>query len=181
MYWKLVRRNDTRARALADRHYSRKSIGASEFCPPGNNIVLLGIDDNALWCSHRPEPTANLAVPRFDGFDCWDNPYFRNESEHKASDMILEAIAITLYFWGTLIPSDGFHTFVDSRKTTPIMRRGLPVYGWCFQKAGFVLSDARTNKNKLLRYIMSADQLRAIAPLEPYLEPERRYVQAAMF
>src|SRR5574337_1739206 len=46
MYWKVAARNDYRARLLADRHYSRKKPGTDEFCPPGNNIVLLRLDDD---------------------------------------------------------------------------------------------------------------------------------------
>lgn len=176
IYWKLVGRTDSRARTLADRHYSRKRPGAVEFCPPGNNIVLLGLNNDALWVSHRPDPSANLATPRMDGFEYWDNPYFRNESSGRASEMIREAIAITLWIWAPLselIPSDGFHSFVDSRYVKPTIRRGQPVYGYCFQKAGFELCDKRTKSRNLLRYILPASHLRQIRPLEPMSEQLR--------
>lgn len=176
MYWKIVARSDGRARRLADRHYSRQHPGAFEFCPPGNNIVLLGLNDDALWVSHRPDPKAQLRQPRMDGFEYWDNPYFRNESGGRASDMIREAIAITLWVWGTSdLPLDGFHSFVDSRKVKPTMRRGRAIFGYCFEKAGFELSPNLTKERKLLRYIISLDALRVIVPAEPKREQLRLF------
>lgn len=176
MYWKLVTRTDSRARMLADRHYSRKVKGHPEFCPPGNNIVLLGLNDDALWVSHRPDPWATLAMPRLDGFDYWDNPYFRNESGGIASEMIREAIAITLSIWQDILPRDGFHSFVDSKQVKPTMRRGRPVYGWCFEKAGFYLWPERTKSKKLLRYILPLAQLLQIEPMQPYREQQQLFV-----
>jgi hypothetical protein len=170
VYWKLVGRNDVRARILADRHYSRQSIGSPHFTPPGNAIVLLGLDDDALWVSHRPDPKANLAVPRADGFSYWDNPYFRNESGNLASDMIKEAIAITLWLWPGDLPTDGFHSFVDSRMVKPTIRRGRPVYGYCFQKAGFYLWPDLTKDRKLHRYVLPLSALQAIEAIEPRRE-----------
>lgn len=166
-YWKIVARNDYRARLLADRHYSRKHPGAPEFCPPGNNIVLLGLNDDALWVSHRPDPKANLSKPRQDGLDYWDNPYFRNESGLRASDLILEALAITVGIWRDVWPLHGFHSFVDYRKVTPVIRRSKPVYGWCFEKAGFELAPARTKVRGLYRYVFSVYRLMLIEPITP--------------
>lgn len=175
MYWKQVSKVDGRARALADRHYSRQSVGAIEFCPPGNSIVLLGFNDDALWVSHRPDPRAMLAKPRADGFEYWDNPYFRNESKHRASDMIREAIAITLWHWGDLLPPDGFHSFVNPKKVKPTIRRGVAIYGWVFEKAGFSLYPEPTKERGLLRYIMTTEQLRQIEPIEPEREQLRLF------
>lgn len=174
-YWKLVARNDVRARLLADRHYSRKHPGTSEFCPPGNNIVLLGLNDDALWVSHRPDPKANLAKPRQDGFDYYDNPYFRNESKEIASELIIQALKITRYLWQDYEPIHGFHSFVDPSRVKPVIRRSIPVYGWCFEKAGFYLADERTKSRKLLRYILPLDKFMAIELLAPL------YEQIAMF
>lgn len=169
-YWKLVSRSDSRARALADRHYSRQSKGAFEFCPPGNNIVLLGMNNDALWVSHRPDPNAGLAQPRMDGFDYWDNPYFRNESGRKASDLIKEAIGITMHLWRDHLPVDGFHSFVDPKHVMPTICRGSPIYGYCFDRAGFQLHPQVTKERKLLRYILPLEQLRQVVPIEPYQE-----------
>jgi hypothetical protein len=168
-YWKVVPRNDPRARELADRHYSRKVIGAAEFCPPGHNIVLLGLNDDALWVSHRPAPDAGLERPRFDGFDCWDNPYFRKEGEGLASDMILEALAITMWYWGDVLPCDGFHTFVNPEFVKPVMKRGKPIYGYCYDRAQFGLYSELSGRG-LWRWIYSMDQLRRMKGIKPQCE-----------
>lgn len=175
VFWKLVQRTDARARVLADKHYSRKVVGATEFCPPGHNIVLLGINDDALRVSHRPDPKAGLELPRLDGFDCWDNPYFRNESGHRASDMILEAIAITMALWGGDIPLDGFHSFVDPKQVRPMKRRGRVIYGYCFQRAGFELYPEVTKSRGLLRYVLPREKMQAIKPIDPFQEQMRMF------
>lgn len=172
-YWLHVHHLDTRARLLADRHYSRQHIGAREFCPPGNKIVLLGLNHDALWVSHRPDPTAGLELKRMDGFDYFDNPYFRNESSCIASELILEALAITRYLWQDYNPPDGFHSFVDMAKVKPIMRRGQPVYGWVFEKAGFKLAAEVTKQRGLLRYVLPLADYLAIEPVAPLYEQMR--------
>jgi hypothetical protein len=169
-YWKVVARNDYRARCIADRHYSRQKPGTIEFCPPGNNIVLLGLDDNALWVSHRPDPKANLAKPRQDGMDYYDNPYFRNESRHRASDMIREALAITRFIWNDYYPVAGFHSFVDPRYITPTKVRRETVYGYCFLKAGFYAYPERTKARLLWRWIMPLCSFLDIQPIKPVYE-----------
>lgn len=175
MHWHIVGRTDNRARTLADRHYSRKKPGATEFCPPGNNIVLIIPDETgqyakALWCSHRPDPRANLAKPRQDGFDYWDNPYFRNECNIQSSNLILEAIAITRYVWtDEFLPHDGFHSFVDPKHVKPIKRRSELFYGYCFHCAGFRAWEKRTSR-KLIRYVLPLDELLRIEPLAPSRE-----------
>jgi hypothetical protein len=169
MYWKHVHHLDTRARLLADRHYSRQTPGAKEIAPPGNKIVLLGLNDDALWVSHRPDPKANLAVPRADGFLYWNNPYFRNESGQRASDLILEALAITRYLWGDDVPRDGYHSFIDPRKVKPMMRRGIPTYGYTYTLAGFEF-HSMTKSRGLMRFVLPREQLLAVDPLEPIYE-----------
>lgn len=39
-YWRKVKRTDPRARALADRHYSRQTVGAAGFMASGRVLVL---------------------------------------------------------------------------------------------------------------------------------------------
>jgi len=80
MNWYQVHHLDSRARALADRHYSRQKPGTPEFCPPGNKIVLIVPSTDfpfspALWVSHRPDPKAYLAKPGAGGFLYWNNPH----------------------------------------------------------------------------------------------------------
>lgn len=169
-YWTHVTKTDTRARMLADRHYSRQSIGAREIAPPGNSIVLLGANNDALWVSHRPDPLAQLAKRRADGFDYYDNPYFRNESSEIASELIMQALRITAYLWQDYAPADGFHSFVNPRKVKPTKRRGVELYGYCFLKAGFELYPELTKSRKLLRYVFSLAKFHALEPLKPNYE-----------
>lgn len=177
MYWKLVGLTDVRARLLADKHYSRQNPGTPCFTPPGNNIILLGLNDDALWVSHRPDPKAGLEMKRRDGFDYFDNPYFRREPgcPIPASDLIIEALAITNFFWNDFDPPDGFHSFVNPDKVKPTMVRGRAVYGWVFEKAGFRLWPERTKERDLLRYVMPLETLRAIQPIEPVREQMRLF------
>lgn len=168
MYWKYAVRTYSKARALADRHYSRKKVGAVEFCPPGHNIVLVGLNNDALWVSHRPAPNAKLERPRFDGFDCWDNPYFRNESNQDSSELIYDALAVTRHLWG-LSPLDGFHTFIDPAKVKRTRWNGREQpYGFVYWLVGFT-RGADTQKG-LLRYVLTSGRLNAITPLEPVYE-----------
>lgn len=62
----------------------------------------------------------------------WLNPFFRNESPHLSSELILEALAATRAEWPTL-PDLGVFTFID----VPSIRRKRDP-GRCYRKAGFV-------------------------------------------
>lgn len=171
--WYHVSKTDTRARLLADKHYSRQTIGHPEFCAPGNNIVLIipsGCKATAVWVSQRPDPSANLKMPRADGFDYWHNGLFRNESGIRSSDLIREAIAITKYFWGDVMPRHGFHSFVDPTKVRGVPVRGQLVHGFCFMKAGFKASNIRTKKRNLIRWILDANEIKNIQEKPPQYE-----------
>lgn len=168
MYWKHVHHADIRARLLADRHYSRQTIGAREFCPPGNKIVLLGQDAAAVWAVQRP--AAASGIVRADGFKCWNNVIFRNESQLLSSDLIREAIAVCVGLWPDL-PEDGLHTFIDPRHIKPTMRRGRSTYGYCFIKAGFAEAGI-TKSRKLIRLVMTREQLQGLTPIiVPHYRP----------
>lgn len=176
-HWYHVGKTDVRARLLADRHYSRQNPGTPEFCPPGNSIVLIIPSANgaaALWCSHRPDPRANLELPRKDGFIYWDNPYFRNESGIKSSELILEALAITRYLWPTdELLDDGFHSFVSTKHVKPTKRRGQDFWGYCFHASGFRAYPERTKTRNLIRYIYPKDEFLRIKPIAPNYEQMR--------
>lgn len=161
MYWKHVHHANIDARRLADRHYSRQTVGAREFTPPGNKIVLLGKDNAAVWAIQRP--AASSGIMRADGFKCWNNVIFRNESQLLSSDLILEAIAMCIGLWPDL-PEDGLHTFIDPRHIKPIMRRSCAVYGYCYIKAGFT-EVGITKSRKLIRLVMTKQQLQAMTPI----------------
>lgn len=177
--WTAVSKVDVRARLLADRHYSRQTPGYREFCAPGNNIVLIipsddGVTARALWVSQRPDPAAALDMPRADGFDYWNNAYFRNESGLRSSDLIREAIAITRFYWHDT-PRHGMHSFVDAAKVRGVKVRGHTVHGFSFMKAGFRLSPVLTSERGLLRWILSKRAIEAIEPLAPQSEQLRLF------
>lgn len=167
-YWSIVHHNDPRALAMADRHYSRKSPGTPEFIPAGHKVVLMHFSEDgtpaALWASHRPAPGANLAQPRFDGLDVWDCSLFRVESKTvEASVLIKEAVAITKGLW-TPLPLDGFYTTIDPRKVKPIWRRGRPLWGYSYLKAGWTEQGNKTGRG-LIVYILPLDKLAAVEPV----------------
>lgn len=130
--WRISHRADPRARVIADRHYSRQKPGTPQFVPPGRCIVLRAVDDSAYWVSSWP--FARYVKHRWAG--AWICSAFRNEGRGVASDMIRRAVAVTRYTWGEP-PQLGMVTFVDTTKVRPTMRRGKPIWGYCFLKAGF--------------------------------------------
>lgn len=101
--WQRLHHMDVRAREMADDHYSRQTPGAREFTRPGNKIVLGHFDAGgvlrAIWASQRPDPGSG--VKRADGLDAWDCSIFRRvDGAALASDLIREAVAVTLAIWG---------------------------------------------------------------------------------
>lgn len=171
MHWYHVSNAYKTARLLADRHYSRQNPGSTHFLPPGNNICLITPNNDAIWSINRNAPDSG--VIRMDGYQCWSNTIFRNESRSRASDLISSAVAVCLWLWRD-IPRDGLHTFIDPRKVKPTMRRGSATFGFCYLKAGFEYAGNTKDKD-LMRFILSAEKLRAIEPVEP------RYEQPMLF
>lgn len=131
--WALSWRADPVARAIADRHYNRQSVGATQFVPPGRCLVLLTPDSTSeagcLWVTSWP--FAEYVKHGWAGG--WVCSAFRNElpDAHLSSDLIREAVAATLARWETP-PPIGMVTFVDPGKTR---RKRDP--GRCFRRAGF--------------------------------------------
>lgn len=62
----------------------------------------------------------------------WVNSLFRNETCYKASQLIMEAVAATRWFWWPEVPTLGMVTFVNGAK---VKRKREP--GWVYKKAGF--------------------------------------------
>lgn len=127
MNWALSWRADPRARALADRHYNRQSVGAPNFVPPGRCLVLLTEDVGALWVTSWP--FAEYVKHSWAG--AWVNSLFRRERGALASELIRAAVAVTRWRWPE-IPPLGMVTFVDPAK---VEAKRQP--GWCYKKAGF--------------------------------------------
>lgn len=125
--WQLSDRADPSARAVADRHYNRQTVGAAQFVPPGRCVVLRTPEADALWITSWP--FAEYVKHAWPG--AWICSAFRNESQQLSSDLIRAAVAVTLAVWPEA-PALGLVTFVDAAKTR---RKRDP--GRCFRRAGF--------------------------------------------
>src|SRR5215469_7324272 len=113
---------------LADRHYSRRTPGAKQFCYSGKKLVLRNAAATVLfvWINPNPEMRMDSQI----GYNC---AIFRNESERLSSEIILEAEKAAVEKWG---PNRAY-TFVDPQKTRVIKTRGKRIVGFCFIKAGW--------------------------------------------
>ena len=129
MMWHLSHRCDPPARALADKHYNRQSIGADNFVPPGRCLVLKTKPTDAFWVTSWP--FAEYVRHAWGG--AWMCSAFRREPEcpHRASDLITAAVAATRWNWPD-VPELGMVTFVNRDKTKP---KKDP--GYCYLMAGF--------------------------------------------
>lgn len=126
-HWWTSFRADPEVRVMADRHYNRQSIGASNFTPPGRCMVLKTAPLKAFWVTSFP--FAEYVKHQWAG--AWVCSAFRNEGAGLSSALIVEAVACTRGFFGEP-PRLGMITFVDPNKT--IHKRDP---GRCFRKAGF--------------------------------------------
>jgi len=136
--WRRTTKFDRRAAALADRHYSRRTVGSPQFMPPGRTLVLITEAGDAVWGTHWPDAALTL-----DGIDAWRCSIFRNEGPLLSSALIVEAMERTAATWRER-PSDGWLTFVAKDK----VRSTNP--GFCFLKAGWWV-DRGWEHPKLIR------------------------------
>jgi len=113
---------DPEMAALADRHYSRRTVGARQFLYSGRKLVLRDAEGTVLFAWMWPDETM-----RMDGQVGYNNAIFRNEGKRLASEIVLEAEAWAVKWWGP----NRFYTYVDPRKV-----RGNPP-GNCFYRAGW--------------------------------------------
>jgi hypothetical protein len=132
MKWCLSHRADPAALRLADRHYNRQKIGSPQFVPPGSCLVLLTDCGKAFWVTSAP--ITDFVQHAWAG--AWICSAFRSEGAGRASDLIRQAIAASLWRLGKA-PSLGLVTFIDREKVRPIMVRGAKTWGWTWLKAGF--------------------------------------------
>lgn len=126
MVWQEVKRCDSRARVLADLHYSRQTHGAREFMPPGATFVLLTADGRAVW---------GAVENRFRGRTHWRITIFRNTGGRLSSFLIRQATRLTRAKWRLGRGTPGrLRTEVDASK---IRRKRDP--GRCFLRAGWTV------------------------------------------
>lgn len=131
--WSRVDIEDPRARAVADRHYSRQTIGADGFVPPGLRFALWYDDGHgpALWTAcYNLDPTG---TPR------WRNTIFRNESAWLTSWLAMRATEVTFAVWlrrYRVLPSVPFTTEIDIAATADRRSKRNPP-GHCYFEAGW--------------------------------------------
>lgn len=113
---------DVEMAKLADRHYSRRTIGARQFLYSGRKLVLRDVSGLVLFAWMWPDETM-----RMDGQRGYNNAIFRNESERLSSDIVLEAEHHAFAHWGP----NRVYTYIDPRR----VRSSNP--GYCFKVAGW--------------------------------------------
>jgi hypothetical protein len=129
-YWLHVKDGEARAYALMTRHYSfhaykdgrrqnRSNPNRHLFCGPGEKMILLGADEQALFVWRKFIDKSGQT-----GVNC---AVFRNESGRKASDLIREAEQIAWARW----PGERLYTYVNAQAVTS------EVPGYCFRRAGW--------------------------------------------
>lgn len=127
--WMEMRDGDESCRAIFDRHYSRYVYVDGRkpklFVGPGFKRVFMLADGRGLFVWRKFTDDSGQ-----QGVNC---AVFRNESAAVASALIREAVALVRREW----PTERLYTYVDPRKVRPVMVRGVPVFGWCFLKAGW--------------------------------------------
>lgn len=141
--WLAVKDGDPRAHDIMRRHYSyyryaddrRSNTGYRArhlIVGPGEKMVLITQECDALFVWRK-----FISRDGSTGVNC---AVFRNESQHKSSDLILEAEQLAWQRW----PGERLYTYVDSKKiqsTNP---------GYCFMCAGWRRLPEITKVNKLI-------------------------------
>lgn len=136
--WVQVSKFDPRSAALADRHYSRRKIGAPQFMPPGETVILYH-PKGAVFGWWRPHPKSGIKA--MNGLDGWTCTIFRNETKILSSQMILAAEKFLLL--KSCGPS-GLLTYVWDKKITSVNP------GYCFKRAGYQKIGRSADKRKTL-------------------------------
>lgn len=140
-HWIKCTKFDPAGCALADRHYSRRKIGAPQFMPPGQTLVLINADGTAVFGWWRPHPDSGLSS--MNGLDGWTCTIFRNESGILSSELVLDA-ELAIGAVGYDCGRDGLLTYVFDAK----VRSTNP--GMCFKKAGWSRRGRSADKRKTL-------------------------------
>lgn len=128
--WWITKDGDEQCRQLFDRHYSRQFYRDGRqpklFCGPGEKIVLRTWRTDAVfvWRKFIDKCVDVRTGAAQKGINC---AVFRNESDHRSSELIRQADAIADFCW----PGERHYTYVDAeriRSTNP---------GACFKAAGW--------------------------------------------
>jgi hypothetical protein len=127
---------------LADRHYTRQTVGHPMWTRPGYNQILYYEQANgraAVFCWWRPKWEAGIpGTERKDKLRCIECTMFRNETRVLSSKLIKEAVKFVAIWERALDVEwpDGLITAVSSTLTSAGRHeRHLP--GYCFLHAGW--------------------------------------------
>lgn len=129
-FWYETDECDPRARALADRHYTRRRPGTPRFCRPGWNLVLWC--EGAVFVWWRPKWEAG--IERMDRLRAIECTLFRNETPHLSSEMIRDAVACVLN-WTHAEPAMLITAIGVPQTAARRSRQAGP--GECFRRAGW--------------------------------------------
>lgn len=160
MIWQISHRADPFSADIADRHYSRQTVGSPQFVPPGSCFVLKAMTPagRAYWVTSWP--FAEYTKHAWAG--AWICSAFRNEGAGVASEMIRQAVAATRAHYGEP-PALGMITFVDRKKVRPyVTAGGKEIFGQVFRQAGF-REDGET-KGGLLTLKLAPERMPPAAP-----------------
>ncbi len=133
---------DQECRLLADRHYSRRTPGARQFCYSGKKLVLRNAEATVLFVWMFPDPQYRMDDQT--GYNC---AIFRNESLRLSSEIILEAEGMATEKWGPA----RMYTYIDPTK----IKSRNP--GYCFKMAGWhFLRLTQSGKHLLVKEVEAA-------------------------
>ncbi len=143
--WQEGRDADPTARAIFDRHYSRRRYRdgrrPAKFIGPGEYMLLKTPEADALFVWRK-----FISDDGQRGVNC---AIFRNESGRPSSGLILEAERLA---WGRW-PGERLYTYVNPRKLGVRKCRGREYCPWppggCFVRAGWTLCG-RTRRGLLI-------------------------------
>lgn len=127
--WRQVTKWHRGAVEMADRHYSRQSVGSDQFLPPGRTLVLFaeGPTGAAVWAAvENLDPVGTLR------FRC---TIFRNESGLLSSSLIMGATAHTQTRWHRRWGWTGLPRLTTEIDPQKVRRKRDP--GRCFIRAGW--------------------------------------------
>jgi hypothetical protein len=131
---------DVECRMLADRHYSRRIVGAKQFTYSGRKLILRNPAGTVLFVWMYPDEAM-----RMDGQAGANCALFRNESDRLSSEIILEAESWLPRKWPEV---RRLYTYVDPSK----VKSRNP--GYCFKMAGWHLDGfGKDGKHRLVKFL----------------------------
>ena len=143
-HWTVLRDGNKIALELADRHYSRKTIGAKWFVGVGEKLVLIYTDNErkrALFSWRKSDDL--LRMDNQTGVEC---TLFRNETRTRSSLLIKEAVQIAKEYWPREIR---FFTYINPAKIKNTERPGF-----CFLAARWNYAGRNKNGKLIIMEVM---------------------------